>query len=319
MFCHSSNSWRFNYSAFQHIPMLSGSVSGQLGGGQSKLQPLLATYGVFPVVTSIVIACHMIVVQGGYQYVCYFIATVCLTNLSIAYFFVPTELSESKKKSETSKKEKTLKNEDTRDAAISSVLKAFTGVSGPMSDLLALKFVLEFALFSHICNFAPVLWEVYNTAPGWIGYTLGLFILAGVLARPLAARILKLQIKDQETLALYGFGIYTASFACLFLAPSWIWIIVSMVPLHISNAMLTSIVSDLEKQRKASTGASAKLVVASARITAPFMSGLMYDNYGYPGASFLRVLVSGTGILIASSLSKKQIQGKKEKDSKKVK
>jgi predicted MFS family arabinose efflux permease len=186
-------------------------------------------------------------------------------------------------------------------------------------DVFALKFLFDFTQTVHLMNFAPALRDVYGTAPRWIGYTIALQGMAGILSGFLIEWIHICYKSDTNYTqrGLHGFVFFTLSFLCLSLAPDWNYIFIFIFPLSMSMSLLKSTTVEMMRQRavldkKMPVIGLGQSVFSAARLFAPVCTGLIYDMYGFQGTSVLKVVAAGIAALLSYFISLRQIQDKKE-------
>jgi predicted MFS family arabinose efflux permease len=168
-------------------------------------------------------------------------------------------------------------------------------------------------------NFAPVLRDVYNTAPRWIGYTIALQGMAGTMSGFLV-EWLNIFYKSDTSYTqrgLHGFVLFTLSFSCLSFAPNWTYVFIFLLPLSISMSLLKSTTVEMVRQRalldkKRPVIGLGQSVFSAARLFAPAFTGLMYDTYGFQGTSVLKVVVAGIAVALSYFMFLRQVQDKKK-------
>jgi predicted MFS family arabinose efflux permease len=186
-------------------------------------------------------------------------------------------------------------------------------------DVFALKFLFDFTQTVHLMNLAPVLRDVYFTAPRWIGYTVALQGLAGIISGFLIERI-NIFYKSDTNYAqrgLHGFGLFTFSFLCLSLAPNWNYMFIFLLPLSMSMCLLKSTTVEMMRQKvvldkEMPVVGLGQSVFSVARLFAPVCTGLVYDMYGFQGTSVLKIMAAGTATMLSYFISLHQVQDKKE-------
>jgi predicted MFS family arabinose efflux permease len=168
-------------------------------------------------------------------------------------------------------------------------------------------------------NLAPVLRDVYSTAPRWIGYTVALQGMAGILSGFLIEWINIFYKYDTNYTqrGLHGFSLFTFSFLCLSLAPNWNYMFIFLLPLSMSMSLLKSTTVEMMRQRvvldkKMPVIGLGQSVFSAARLFAPVCTGLIYDMYGFQGTSVLKVVAAGTATLLSYFISLHQVEDKKK-------
>jgi predicted MFS family arabinose efflux permease len=186
-------------------------------------------------------------------------------------------------------------------------------------DVLLLKFLFDFTQTVHLVNFAPILRDVYNTPPRWIGYTVSLQGLAIAVSGFLTEWINMFYKSDTNHIhrSLHGSGLLTFSFLCLSLASNWNYVFICLLPLSTSVCMLKTATLQIIKQRiildkKGPVKGSGQFAFSAAQLFAPVCTGLIYDMYGFQGTSILKVVVAGIATALSYSLFLQQVQDKKK-------
>lgn len=186
-------------------------------------------------------------------------------------------------------------------------------------DVFALKFLFDFTQTVHLINFAPVLRDVYSTAPRWIGYTVALQGMAGTMSSFLIEWINIFYKCDTSYTqrGLHGFGLFTLSFLCLSLAPNWTYMFIFLLPLSLSISLLKSTTVEMVKQRavldkKMPVIGLGQSVFSAARLFAPVCTGLIYDKYGFQGTSILKIVAAGIATALSYFIFLRQGQDKKK-------
>ncbi|XP_069689614.1 major facilitator superfamily domain-containing protein 9-like isoform X2 [Periplaneta americana] len=324
-------------------PML---VETLLPQEKAEMQKFMTTVGTTSLIAAASVAGHILEMRNGFRYVCSFISIIYLLNYGIVYFFLQNtphvpkkekndtateeQLSNSKGKNQKGKEkdEKQLKEINTKASVKSVLLKYVQSVTELRDvnwelywDVYALQFLFDFALTVHLQNFPPVLRDVYNTAPRWIGYTAAMQGAAIVMFGFLSGWINSFYKYDTNHIqkTYHGFGMYVLSFLCLSFAPNWNYIFVCLLPLSASISVLRSTILELIKQRslhdkKKQVVDAEKSVSSAARLCAPLVLGLVYDNYGFPGTSILKIITAGTATVITAKLFNSQGKDEKKTD-----
>ncbi|XP_023716956.1 major facilitator superfamily domain-containing protein 9 isoform X3 [Cryptotermes secundus] len=335
-----------SYRMFKHTQTLCGSMLAEVlpPAEQLEMQKTLTSFGTFGFVAGPAIAGNMLELHRGYQRVCYIITVIFLINFAIVYIFLQNSAHErrneegdnamklktsspnvkSKKNMESMSSIRKAKEHDIRRKRVSEeILQSVTDLLCInwtfYWDVFALKFLFDFTQTVHLMNFAPVLRDVYNTAPRWIGYTVALQGMVGTMSSFLIEWISIFYKYDTNYTqrGLHGFGLFALSFLCLSLAPNWTYMFIFLLPLSMSMSLLKSATAEMMRQRtvldkKMPITGLGQSVFSAARLFAPVCTGLIYDMYGFQGTSVLKIVAAGIATALSYFIFLRQVQDKKK-------
>lgn len=341
--------YRIILGIFSQTQTLCGSMLAEtlLPEEKAGMQKFMGTVGTTSLIAAASMAGHILEMPSGFRYVCTFIGIIYSINYAIVHFFLqdasqgskkekddavteqqrsnPSSLKEKRQKGKEKDKKKS--KEIKTKLSVQTVLlrniqsvKDLTRINWQLYwDVYALQFLFDFTLTVHMQNFPPVLRDVYNTAPRWIGYTVAIQGVAMAMFGFLSGRINDFYKYDTNHIqkTCHGFGIFTLSFICLSFAPNWNYIFIFLLPLSASISLLRNATLELIKKRSTNDKNkhildAEKSVSSAARLCAPLILGVVYDSYGFPGTSVLKIITAGTATMITTNVFKPQ-QGKDRK------